>query len=186
MGWAVWEWKSGAQREGGWEYKFGSHPCRVDEIITGVHADRGVCVGPQTPLHFMSRCPSTRGSALSDPGCLPPAHNTHPAPGAECPGTGFRLQHPGLSLWCPGRLTNGQSPPSLPTDPWGGQGQWECGGGLVSEPLPRAQGAAWEVRFAFLWGVCLPLLRVPAFYQSPSPFLRILIPTRPGSGLWLC
>lgn len=41
---------------------------------------------------------------------------------------------------------------SLPTDPWGGQGQWECGGGLVSEPLPRAQGAAWEARFAFLWG----------------------------------
>lgn len=57
---------------------------------------------------------------------------------------------------------------SLPTDPWGGQGQWECGGGLVSEPLPRAQGAAWEARFAFLWGVCLPLLRLPAFYQSSA------------------
>lgn len=36
-------WSTG---KAGWEYKFGIHPCRVDEIILGVRADRGVYVGP--------------------------------------------------------------------------------------------------------------------------------------------
>ena len=36
--------------------EMGCQVVSIDEIISVVSADSGVCVGPRTPQHFLSRC----------------------------------------------------------------------------------------------------------------------------------
>lgn len=73
----------GAQGGGGWECKFGSHSCRVDELILRIFRPRSVRGPPDTPA-FHEQMPVQR----QEWGALGQASRS-------------------LSLWCPGRLTNG-------------------------------------------------------------------------------
>lgn len=93
--------------------KMGCQLVSVDEIISVVSADSGVCVGPRTPQHFVSRCLGPRVSL-----CLPPA--VCPLPTipilhrVRCPGTGFQALAPLASLTLRPRRADYRALPIFP------------------------------------------------------------------------
>lgn len=77
--------------------EMGCQVMSVDEIISVVSADSGVCVGPWTPQHFVSRCLGPQVSLHLPPAAcpLPTIPIWHQV---RCPGTGFQAPAPLASL----------------------------------------------------------------------------------------
>lgn len=120
----------GAQGGGGWEYKFGSHSCRVDELILRIFRRRSVRGPPDTP-GFHEQMPVQ----CQEWGVL---------------GQTSRRQRPGLSH--SGAQAGGQMgrthPPSLPAWPLGRPRPWERGRGAGSS------GSGIRPRFAAQPSTC--------------------------------
>lgn len=102
--------------------EMGWKPVSIDEIISGVSADRD-CVGPQDTPAFCQQMPGTLGFPLSAPRREPPPHNICPAPS---PASWKRL---------PGSCAPGLAPSSA-------QACWQLGSAHLPSSLTPGEAKA--------------------------------------------